>query len=99
MKIPQPPALVYRKPGLGTAERDAAFVGNATGFRFDSKESTCSNPNYENLVFAENKLGLDIRNVPGDIQLKLINPVFDTNVEDFSDPKGLLKTEPVSEAE
>ena len=79
--------------------QNAAFVGNGTGLLFDSQESSFTNPNYENLVFAENKLGLDIRNVPGDIQLKLINPVFDTNVEDFSDPKGLLKTEPVSEAE
>ena len=79
--------------------QNAAFVGNGTGFRFDSKECTYSNPDYENLVFAENELGLDIRNVPGGMQLTLIDPVFDANVEDFSDPKGLLKTEPETEAE
>ena len=72
---------------------NAAFIGNHTGFRFNSKKSSYVNPRYENVVFAENDTGLEIINVPGDYELSFINPVFDGNKTDITDPAGLVKIE------
>ena len=71
--------------------RNSAFVGNGTGLRFDSESSTYASPNYENVVFAENETGMDIMHVPGDRELNFINPVFDNNQTDFTDPGGRVK--------
>ena len=67
---------------------NAAFVGNGIGLRFDSRSSTYANPTYENVVFAENETGMEIRHVPGDRQLEFFNPVFDNNQTDYYDPDG-----------
>ena len=67
---------------------NAAFVGNGIGLRFDSRSSTYANPTYENVVFAENETGMEIRHIPGDRQLNFINPVFDNNQTDYYDPDG-----------
>lgn len=70
-----------------------AFIGNGIGFRFDSGSATFSNPTYENVVFAENTLGMQILQVPGDNTLRFVNPIFDANETDYEDPKGLVKIE------
>ena len=67
---------------------DTSFAKNGTGFRFDSLESTYSNPTYENLVFTENETGMEVRNIPGDGELNLFGAVFDSNKTDLEDPDG-----------
>jgi len=72
---------------------NAAFVGNKTGFRFNSDTSSYSNPSYENLVFAENELGLQIVQIPGSATLYLKGTVFDANGKDMDDPDGYVRLE------
>ena len=77
--------------GAWVSVSNAAFVGNQVGFLFNSHSCTFSNPNYENVVFAENDIGLQIKSVPKDIGLNFIGTVFDGNETDVDDPKGLVQ--------
>ncbi len=81
------------RDGGWASVNNAAFVGNKIGFRIDSHTSTYFNPNYENVVFAENELGLQIISTPADRKLNLINPVFDANKQDMDDLKEMVITD------
>ena len=70
--------------------KNSAFVGNGTGMRFTSKHSSYADPTYENVVFKDNTLGMQILQVPGDYSLNFINPVFEGNETDYEDPKGYV---------
>ncbi len=84
---------VYAQDGAWVSMNNVAFVGNDTGFCFDSEGSTYSNPIYENIVFAENATGMEIRQVPGNYTLKFSDPVFDGNETDYVDLTGLITIE------
>ena len=70
---------------------NAAFVNNGTGFLCNTKSSTFYNGIFENIVFAENNIGLQIVHTPGERSIELVNPVFDGNKTDYDDPNGILK--------
>ena len=79
---------VDAQEGAWVSINNCAMVGNGTGFRFDSHLSTFSNETYENVVFAENGIGMQICNVPGNATLQFYGTVFDANTVDLEDPKG-----------
>lgn len=82
---------VDAREGSWVSINNCAMVGNKTGFRFNSQSASFSNEIYENVVFAENEIGMQIQNVPGNRTLQFYGTVFDANATDLEDPKGLVK--------
>ncbi len=66
------------------------FEGNGTGFRFASGHATCSSPWYYGLRFVGNDVGIEIRQVPRNTPLELVDCVFENNGTDVVDPDGLV---------
>ena len=70
---------------------DCTFENNGVGFCFNSREATCSSPEYYGLVFRDNATGIRIVQVPGDIPLRMNDCTFSGNQTDIEDPDQLVE--------
>ena len=67
------------------------FMENGIGFRFNSTTSSCSCETYENMVFSGNETGVQVLNIPHNGPISFVNCLFEDNITDIEDPKGLVK--------